>query len=140
MSCDDTNFAIGNLADDMVELTLELCGKDENHTLRFPKVLYDSYVNRIANTALDIQGLIFESNGIHRGDRRLDLQRDAASKCIYLIHLIRIAANKRWISEKQRDRWQSIVVSLKWAIVRWRQSDQKTLGQNVSKQETIEES
>ena len=48
------------MTDDLVDTTLELCEKDENKTLRFPKVLYSSYVKRIVETALDIQELVWE--------------------------------------------------------------------------------
>lgn len=48
------DFAIGNMADDLVKLTLELCGKTEEKTPRFPRLFYPSYVTRIIDTALDI--------------------------------------------------------------------------------------
>lgn len=121
------NFAIGNMADDVVSLTLNLCGKDEMKTLRFPKVFYANYVDRIVRTALDIQKLVFEANGIKRGEYRLELQQEAASLCVYLNHLIRIAFDHGWISEKQRERWQKAVISMQWAIVRWRESDIKNI-------------
>ena len=81
-----SNFVVGNMADDVVKITLELCGKDENKTLRFPKVFYDNYVQRIIMIALNIQQLVYEANGIQRGEYRSEKQRQAASICEYLNH------------------------------------------------------
>lgn len=33
------DFAIGNMATDLVEMTLQICNKQEDKTLRFPKIL-----------------------------------------------------------------------------------------------------
>lgn len=111
------------MADDLVDLTIDMCGNAEDSHPRFPRLLYPNYVNRIMNTVLDIQELLFESNEIQRGETRRTAQQQAAAKCVYLNHLIRIAFGKGWISEKQRDRWQSLTTAIKWATVRWIQSD-----------------
>ena len=116
-------FGLGNMADDLVSLTLELCGKAEDNKPRFPRLFYPSYVDRIVNTALDVQELIIEANEIRRGDTRRAAQQQAAAKCVYLNHLIRIAHERGYISEKQRDRWQKLVTAIKWATVKWMQSD-----------------
>lgn len=119
------DFAIGNMADDLLEVTLELCGKDETKTLRFPKVFYANYVDAIVKTALAIQESVFEANEIAQGEMRRGCQKRAAVKCTYLNHLIRVAFDRGYISEKQRDRWQKAATALKWSIVRWIQSDEK---------------
>lgn len=38
------DFVIGNMATDLVEMTLQICNKQEDKTLRFPKVMYSSYI------------------------------------------------------------------------------------------------
>ena len=119
------DFALGNMADDLAVLTLELCGKAEDRTPRFPRLFYPSYVDRIINTALDVQELIFEANEIRRGATRTEAQQRAAAKCVYLNHLIRIAHERGYISERQRDRWQKLVTAIKWSVVRWIESDAK---------------
>ena len=85
------DFAIGNMVDDLVDVTLELCGKTEEKTPRFPRLFYPSYVKRIVETALDIQELVWEANEIAAGETRAKAQKTAAAKCVYLNHLIRIA-------------------------------------------------
>ena len=117
------DFALGNMADDLVDLTLELCGKAEDRTPRFPRLFYPSYVNMLVSTALDVQELIIEANEIRIGDKRLEAQQRAAAKCVYLNHLTRIAHKRGYISEKQRDRWQKLTTAIKWATVRWIKSD-----------------
>lgn len=117
------DFKIGNMADELVSFTLELCGRAEDKQPRFPRLFYPSYVTRLIDTALDIQEYIFEANEIKLGVERAECQRMAAKKCVYLNHLIRIANERGYISEKQRDRWQKLIISLKWAIVSWIKSD-----------------
>lgn len=111
------------MADDLVSLTLELCGRAEDNKPRFPRLFYPSYVTRLINTALDVQELIIEANEIRLGETRRTAQQQAAAKCVYLNHLIRIAHERGYISEKQRDRWQKLVTAVKWATVKWMQSD-----------------
>ena len=118
-------FELANMTDDLMTLSLELCGKDENKTPRFPKLFYPNYVNRVINTALDIQEKVIIANETRIGPARTLLQEEAAAKCVYLNHLIRIAKNKGYISEKQRERWQKLTVNIRWAIARWMQSDAK---------------
>lgn len=117
------DFALGNLADDLVDLTLELCGKAEDKNPRFPRLFYGNYVDRIINKACDIQEHIFEANDYKIGNTRRQLQLKASSECVTLNHLIRIAWQKKWISEKQRDRWQRLTTAIKFSIVRWIESD-----------------
>ena len=47
----DKAFRLGNMCDDLVDLTIEMCGKDEDKCPRFPKWSYATLVDRIMNTA-----------------------------------------------------------------------------------------
>ena len=49
------DFLLGNMADDLLSLTLDLCGRKDSSTPRFPRLLYDSYVNQIIQAAILIQ-------------------------------------------------------------------------------------
>lgn len=129
------DFAIGNLADEMLDTTLELCGKDENKTPRFPKLLYPSYVDRIVNTALDAHEYIFSANGTRLGEKREEFQQMAARKLQYMNHLIRVAAMRGWISDRQCDRWQKICTKLMWAVVKWSQSDAQRYQAQIAREE-----
>lgn len=126
------NFLIGQIADDLVVLTIEMCGKDvsakrlrqvnpshKTENPRFPFYLRDNYVQRILNTALDVQEYIYEANGSRNNANRKSFQERASSKCEYLLHLERIAYDKGWISEKQYARWSKLTAKLKWKIVDW---------------------
>jgi len=118
----DREFQVGNLADDLVELTLTLCNKDAEHNPRFPERLYDSYVKCIVDTALSIQKHAFIANDDRSmsAAERKRYQSRAEAECIYLNHLIRIAGDKGWISDKQRERWQKQTDALRWKIYWWR--------------------
>lgn len=117
------DFVIGNMADDLVNLTIKMCGKKDDNKPRFPKNLYDSFVSRIYQTVFDIHEFIFIANETRPGERRVEFQKSAASKCVYLNHLIRICTDNGWISEKQRNTWQKLVSAIKWKIVAWMKSD-----------------
>ena len=58
----EKNFLLGDMVDDLVEMSLELCGKGEDRCPRFPRWSYSNLVDRIMNTALDIQELVIEMN------------------------------------------------------------------------------
>ena len=114
-------FETGLMADDLVDLTLTLCGKDDERNPRFPRNFYASYVTRIVNTALDIQEAVFLANDDRENSwrDRKRYQSRAEAKCVYLNHLIRVAWNKGWISDKQQERWQGLTSSLRWKIFNW---------------------
>lgn len=118
-------FLLAQMVDDLLEITLEMCGKDEKKTLRFPKLFYDGYVSCIITSAVTIQKNVIMANEIARGETRKNMQKEAAANCVWMNHLIRVSTNKGWISEKQRDRWQRLVTSVKWSIVNWMKSDEK---------------
>lgn len=119
------------MCDDLLELTLSLCGKytdvDENgnrvRTLRFPQQFYDSYVKEIVNATLVIHRSIILANELEFSEERVELQRQATSHCIWLNHLIRIASKKGYISSKQKKRWQDLVTNIRWKTIAWAKSD-----------------
>lgn len=119
------DFALGLMCDDLVDLTVKMCGTKQDKCTRFPKYLYPTYVNRILSTALDIQSDVFVANDSKIGEYRFGLQKDAAAKCTYLNHLIRISVCNGWISEKQRDRWQKLCTDTRFKILNWYRSDTK---------------
>lgn len=119
----DKAFKLGDMCDDLVDLTVEMCGKGEDRCPRFPRWSYESLVTRIMNTALDIQEQVIEGNEYHTKTTRASAQQLAAAKCVYLNHLIRIAWKKGYISLKQHDRWAGLVTKIKWSIVNWWKSD-----------------
>ena len=115
------DFRIGNLADDLLTATLDLCGKDEAHTPRFPQRFYESLVTRIIDVALDIHENVYlanEDRGLSACDRH-ECKCRAEAKCVQLNHLIRVSCRKGWISDKQRERWQSMATTLRWMIYNW---------------------
>lgn len=114
------DFVIGNIATDLVELTLDLCNKDENHNPRFPKRMYNSYVKRIMDLTLDIQCDVCEANSIKIDkSHRCELQEDALGKCVSLEKLVFISFKKGWISEKQLVKWTKLICNLHWKIYNW---------------------
>lgn len=117
-------FELGNMCDDLVELTIEICGKDEDKCPRFPKWSYATLVERIMNTALDIQEQIIEANEYRLGETRAASQKMAAAKCVYLNHLVRLTWQRGYISQKQHDRWSRLITNIKWKTVNWFKSDQ----------------
>ena len=119
----DKNFMLGNMADDLVSITIELTGKKEDRTPRFPRYIYDSYVTRMMNIALDIQADIVLSNELYSGHERQQMQKDAMAKCVLLEHYVRLAESRGWISEKQRVRWLTLVNSVKFKTRNWMRSD-----------------
>ena len=122
----DKDFLLGNMCDDLVDLSLEICGKQSEKCPRFPRWSYSSYVDRIIRTAIDIQELVITCNEYRIGERRSESQIEAAGKCVYLNHLIRIAWKRGYISNKQHERWSKLITSVKWKIVGWWKSDKKT--------------
>ena len=118
---------MGNMADDLLELTLTMCGRDEHKTPRFPALLYNGYVSEIIGAAVTIHKDIIMANEMRLGENRTAKQQEAAATCVWLNHLIRAAAYKGWISEKQRDRWQSLGSAVKFKTINWMQADKKRM-------------
>ena len=114
------DFVLGNMTDDLVDLTCEFCGKEEDKTLRFPKFMYPSYVDRTMKTALDIQEHIIIANAMQSSSNERRYHQDIAKgKCILMEHLIGIAYRRKYISRKQHDRWQKLNADIHWKLFNW---------------------
>ena len=105
------------MASDLLLLSIEMCGRKTNPT--FPAWLKDNLVQHIMVVTLTIHYNVFIANQMRNREERLRLQTEAQALCTYLNQLIRIAYDKRWISDKQRDRWQRLTTSLGWKIYSW---------------------
>jgi len=119
------DFLLGNMCDDLVDMTLDLCGKQSDNCPRFPGWTYSTYVEQIIKTALSIQELVITCNEYKKGEIRSKGQVEAAGKCVYLNHLIRIAWKRGYISDKQHLRWTNLITSIKYKIVSWWKSDKQ---------------
>ena len=114
------DFHVGNMATDLVEVTLQMCSKYEDHPPRFPKRMYDSYVTQIVKLSLDIHQNICEANSIKNSkSKREELQYLALGECSSMEKLVHIALKRGWISEKQHTRWQRKICDLHFKILRW---------------------
>lgn len=114
------NFVLGNMATDLVAMSLNMCGKDDDKNPRFPRLLYSSYVKNIINTSLKIHEYLCVANGITKGKpERTKYQKAVMSECVHLEALIGIALNNRWISQKQHDRWTKLVTDIHWRTYNW---------------------
>lgn len=115
------DFLIGQLTDDLVSYSIELCAKKKkDKKTRFPYKLYNTYVDIILKTALTIQEDVFLANSLRTGNpKRKTLQEEALGKCVYLCHLIRISFDNGWVSEKQRDKWVSMTNAIQFKLMNW---------------------
>lgn len=79
------DFVLGNMATDLVDLTLQFCNKQDGKPPRFPKNMYESFVTQIVNLALGIQHKVCVANAKHsNSSKRLELQEDAIGDCVCL--------------------------------------------------------
>ena len=117
------DFQLGNLCDDLVDMSLKMCGKASDSNPRFPRWSYSTYVDRIMNGALDIQEIVIICNECFDKSRRNKYQDTIIGKCVYLTHLIRIAWIKGYISEKQHKSWVELIMKIKYKTKGWRKSD-----------------
>lgn len=115
-----TELYVGNLSDDLVNLTLQMCGKKDDERPRFPRQFYDTYVRRIIDSALDIQRNVFLANESVDVSERKKYQQSAMSECVYLNHLVRTAHDGKWISDKQRDTWVTLITKVRFVVKAWR--------------------
>ena len=114
------DFKIGNLATDLVAYTLEICNKKDVGTLRFPEKYYDSYVTEIVRSAIQLHKNVCYANAVRLDTlRRTARQEEAQAECVNLEHLILIAYDRGWISEKQHHHWQTLICDLHYMIIRW---------------------
>lgn len=114
------DFVIGNMATDLVDLTLEFCNKEDGKPPRFPKNMYNSFVTELVNLALEIQHnvCVANSNRVDAKDRA-KLQGDAMGDCVCLEKDVFVAYRRGWISAKQFLRWQKLICNLHWKIFNW---------------------
>lgn len=122
-------FAICNLADDLLLLTLDMCDR-ESAKPRLPKRLHRSLADRIILTASAVQEAVIIANETDLSTSRADraaYQREAMRQLTVLKHQARILHARGYISDKQRDRWQQLTVSLYWRIYAWAKADAKRL-------------
>lgn len=122
------DFALCNLVDDLFLLTLDMCDRDSKRP-RTPKRLHRSLADRIVLTASAIQEAVILANETELSaaarEERLQLQKSAMRHCTVLKHQARILCERGYISEKQRERWQKLTVSVYWKIYAWQKSDKK---------------
>lgn len=122
-------FAICNLADDLLLLTLDMCDR-ESAKPRLPKRLHRSLADRIILTASAVQEAVILANETDLSTSRADraaYQREAMRRLAVLKHQERILHARGYISDKQRDRWQQLTVALYWKIYAWAKADAKRL-------------
>lgn len=115
------------MADDLLLLTLDMCDRD-GKTPRTPKRLHRSLTDRIVLTACAVQEAVILANETELRDHRLEraeYQRAAMKHCAVLKHQARILYERGYISDKQRERWQKLCVSLYWKVYAWAKSDAK---------------
>ena len=114
-------FEIGNMATDLMNITIQICNKNEDKkTTRFPRLLYSSYVNLMVKTSIEIHADICNANEeLHKSSERREYQKRAKAKLVHLTSLIAIAYENKWISEKQYTRWQGLATNLMWKVVKW---------------------
>ena len=115
------DFRLGNLAAELLEYTLDMCNKDVTGTPRFPARLYDSYVNRIADLALDILSGIHAANAVRDdADIRKRHRESVLGKCGAMAKLVFIAFKKGWISDKQNTTWQKKINTVYFVAMKWK--------------------
>lgn len=124
----DKDFALCGMVDELLALTLDMCDRDSKRP-RVPKRLHRSLADRIVLTACAIQEETILANETElvpmtRGER-LTHQKEAMRRCVVLKHQARILAEKGYISDKQRERWQKLTVSVYWKLHAWAKADAK---------------
>ena len=116
--CED--FKLGNMATALVDYTLDICGKDEDKTPRFPSRLYDSYVSELIRSAVSIHREVCYANAVRNDvSRRKLAQEKAIGEAVNLEHLILSAYHKGWISSKQHLNWHRKICDLHFGIINW---------------------
>ena len=125
---DEKDFALCNMVDELLLLTLDLCDRDSKRP-RTPKRLHRSLADRIVLTACAIQEETILANETElapatRAERAAH-QKEAMRRCIVLKHQSRILAERGYISDKQRERWQKLTVSVYWKLYAWAKADTK---------------
>lgn len=121
------DFALADMADDLLLLTLDMCDRDGKKP-RTPKRLHRSLADRIVLTACAIQEAVILANETELKTgraQRAEYQAEAMRRCVVLKHQARILRERGYISDKQYERWQKLCVSVYWKIYAWAKSDSK---------------
>ena len=98
----------------------------------FPKE-QQAYISMLQTCAIEIQALCWEANNIRVNDdqaeyeRRLQLQKEAASKCNRMTMLIETAKPLFHLRSKRVRHWISLTLELRKSIRGWHESDVKRL-------------
>lgn len=116
------NFIIGNLATDLIDLTIKMCVRDsKSKTYRFPVVLYPSYVKDLMTSAVNIHRYVCDANSLEVSDPERNKQRRRAmGECAHISGMVFSCLKKGWISEKQHDTWQKLIGSIFWKLRAWK--------------------
>ena len=124
----DKDFALCNMADELLLLTLNLCDR-EGKRPRTPKRLHRSLVDRIVLTACAIQEETILANETELSSatraERAARQKEAMRRCVVLKHQSRMLHECGYISDKQSERWQKLIVALYWKLYAWARADAK---------------
>ena len=114
------DFTIGNDSKDLMLYTLKICkNSDDSKKSRFPKTL-TRYVDLLIETSIYIHRSICLANAERDTSIRKKYIAEAKGYCVHLSHLIDIAYNGKWISEKQHDTWLGINNKVYWKIIHWK--------------------
>lgn len=117
------DFKIGNMATALVDYTLDICNKKDDGTPRFPAKYYDSYVTELVRSAVALHKSVCYANAVRLDAHRRSIrQENAVAECVNLEHLILIAYDHGWISDKQHSRWQNQICNLHYMIIKWMSS------------------
>lgn len=120
----DSEFALCDLADDLLLLTLDMCDRDGKNP-RTPKRIHRSLADRIVLTASAIEETTILANETPPSQQRAAYQQEAMRRCVVLRHQARILADKGYISQKQLERWQKLTTSMYWRLRAWAKADAK---------------
>lgn len=112
-------YNIAYSADELLDYTLLICGKKEDKTPRFPRLLYNSYVENIINEVCNVVRYVVLANE-NENDIRIEYIENIISSCIILNHYIRVAAKRGWISMKQNETWLEKINDIQTQAYRWR--------------------
>ena len=112
-------YNIAYSADKLLDYTLLICGKKEDKTPRFPRLLYNSYVENIINEVCNVVRYVVLANE-NENDIRIEYIENVISSCIILNHYIRVAAKRGWISIKQNETWLEKINNVQTQAYKWR--------------------
>lgn len=113
-------FIIGQLALELVEYTIERCGKRKDKGGNFPYRLYNTLVDRILTYSLDIHEYVVLANSENvNSNVRIEYQKKALGLTIAMKQLIRVCYEKRWITPKQQEIWVGKIVTIMYKIKNW---------------------